>query len=298
MKHLIFFSGGIGSWKVADIVSKKHASENTYCMFTDTLIEDNDLYRFMLEAWSEIYKKERPVELIKRAKCLFQPYQDMDIRKEQLESLRVDSMEYFNNVIWLSEHMDVWDIYKKTRFLGNSRIAKCSHVIKQDLADKYVRSNFSEEDTILYLGIDWTEVHRKKGPLKNWQPYKVEFPLCDEHMVFKEELFNELDKLKIKVPELYELGFSHNNCGGFCCRAGQGHFLNLLKQKPELYSYHENKEKEFIDYIGKDVSILKRTVNKQVERLTLEKLRSLYETGKEESIDKLDMGGCGCFLED
>ena len=36
--------------------------------------------------------------------------------------------------------------------------------------------------------------------------------------------------------KLYELGFSHNNCGGVCVRAGRKHWLHLLDVFPDRYA--------------------------------------------------------------
>lgn len=47
MKHIVNYSGGVGSWAVAKRVIARHGAENTTLLFTDTLIEDSDLYRFL-----------------------------------------------------------------------------------------------------------------------------------------------------------------------------------------------------------------------------------------------------------
>jgi len=621
--YIVFYSGGIGSWKAAKVAVEKHGKENVRCLFTDTLIEDNDLYRFLLETWSDIYQLERPYGLIERAKELAQPYENMNVcaekyefkypgmvkRKEELEWLRKDANEYFGgSVIWLSYGIDPWDTYFQGRFLGNSRIAKCSHILKQKMAREWIDENTERENGVYYMGIDWTEEHRTAAPRKNWAPAEIEYPLCDmENFFSKDMLLSELDELGIEIPELYKLGFSHNNCfagderfiteeglktfketegqrvkvlgerahwqdaeiknfgqqeilelnitkgsrkrtirttanhrwfvrknrkeritvitedlkpgdtlwgmhqkqnvnvkpsafgiaqgivfgdgtyarntwnnpatvtlcgekqellkyfplqdvkevkgvgvkvcdlpkfwkdhpnleesksfllgwlmgyiatdgtvskgsisisssnhndlelvqkiciklgisfseitsydrkglgikesalytlnltkstfkkewllrqkhkenfggdaqkrpsewmvesikftgeyeevycavvpkgnaftlegniytsncGGFCCKAGQGHFKNLVEKKPALYAYHEAREEELRQYLGKDVSMMKKTVNGETETLTMERLRKLYETGKSDAIDKNDIGGCGCFL--
>jgi len=190
LKHIVFYSGGIGSWATAKRVISKYGKENVILLFTDTLIEDEDLYRFIDETVEEM------------------------------------GVEY----VRLADGRTPFEVYKDVKFLGNSRIAPCSHKLKQEVADKWVRDNFKPEECILYLGIDWTEEHRTKAPRKNWHPYKVEFPMCEEPYLTKEEMLQELERLGIERPRLYKIGFAHNNCGGFCCRAGQGHFANLLKQ--------------------------------------------------------------------
>jgi hypothetical protein len=188
------------------------------------------------------------------------------------------------------------EVFRDVRYIGNSRIAQCSHLLKQKVANDWIKANFKPDECILYLGIDWTEEHRTKAPVKNYAPYRVEFPMCDEPYVTKEEMIAELQQLGIKQPRLYQMGFAHNNCGGFCVRAGQGHFATLLREIPDLYKYHEAKEQEMREFLGKDVSILRRTRNGIRENLTLKQLREELESNQTEQIDFNDIGGCGCFV--
>lgn len=298
--RIVFFSGGTGSWEVANRVRNEHGTDGLYLLFTDTLIEDNDLYRFIIETSAEIFEVtgDKVTELLKRASELPLVHTDMDSRRLALESLRIDTIAELPSLLWLSEQRDVWDVFEESNFLGNSRIAPCSAQLKQRMSKRYVKENFSAEDTVLYLGIDWTEEHRTKAPVRNWSPYLVKFPLCDEPYVNKIDIIRNLEALNIEAPRLYAMGFSHNNCGGFCVRAGQGHFANLLEKNRELYLYHENKEREFIDNIGKDVSILKRVRQGVTGRLTLEQLRNDLETSRQQEVDFTDIGGCGCFVDE
>lgn len=257
MKHIVFFSGGIGSWFCAKRVIEKHGKENVLLLFTDTKIEDADLYRFIEES-----SKKFDVELMK-----------------------------------IENGKDVWEVFHHQKFLGNSRIAPCSRVLKQETASKWIKKNFKPEECILYLGIDWTEIHRVQAPKKNWLPYKVEFPMTEEPFVDKNQMIEELKKYDIEVPRLYKLGFSHNNCGGFCCRAGHGHFVNLLEKLPDVFEYHEKKEEEFNLIQEKKQTILMKQTNGIKSNYSLKQLREDYES-KQCQIDMFDIGGCGCFVED
>lgn len=253
--HIVFFSGGIGSFFTAKRVIEKHGKENVILLFTDTLIEDEDLYRFM-----------------------------------------DDSAKFFDvPVTKIADGRTPWQVFKDVRWLGNSRLAQCSHILKQKTAEKFIKANFKPEETTLYLGIDWTEEHRTVAPVKNWAPYKVEFPMCLEPYITKDEMLQYLETVGIEIPKLYKLGFSHNNCAGMCVRAGQGHFVNLLKQLPERFEEIEQMEKDMQEYLGKDVTILKRTRNGIQENLSLSQLRIEYQE-KPEQLDLFDMGGCGCFV--
>lgn len=258
MKHIVFYSGGLGSWMTAKRVIEKHGNENVILLFTDTMMEDEDLYRFLNDT-----EKQLGVPITR-----------------------------------IADGRDVWQVFKDVKYIGNSRIAQCSHILKQKESAKWLKERYAPDECILYLGIDWTEEHRRASPTKNWLPYTVEFPMCDEPFLDKADVIDELEKAGIELPRLYKKGFSHNNCGGFCVRAGQGHFINLLKEMPERYKYHEQKEEEMRQYLGReDVSILTRIRKGEKQTLTLAQLREEYENGSKQ-IDLFDIGGCGCFVSD
>jgi hypothetical protein len=92
------------------------------------------------------------------------------------------------------------------------------------------------------------------------------------------------------------LGFSHNNCGGGCVRAGQGQFKKLYETMPERFLVWEQKEQEVRDYLDKDVAILSETVAGVKRPLPLIELRKRIEDSPM-LIDEFDIGGCGCFFE-
>ena len=51
---LVFFSGGIGSWAAAKRVAMRPDVKHITLLFADTLIEDEDLYRFLDDATANI----------------------------------------------------------------------------------------------------------------------------------------------------------------------------------------------------------------------------------------------------
>lgn len=86
-------------------------------------------------------------------------------------------------------------------------------------------------------------------------------------------MLEQLKEIGIRPPRLYDMGFPHNNCGGFCVKAGQSQFRLLLKTMPERYAEHERQEEELRQYLGKDVAILRRTIQGKAVPLTLRQLR-------------------------
>lgn len=262
MKHIVFNSGGIGSWAAGMRVAEKYGSENIIQLFTDTKKlndahphrgEDEDLYRFLRESSPIIGGK--------------------------LE--------------WVSAGKDIWRTFEDARYMGNTRVDPCSRVLKREFARKWVEERFAPDEVTLYIGIDWTEAHRAINNKKFWEPYNVEFPMIDEPYLDKEQMCQWAESFGVKRPRLYDLGFSHNNCGGMCVKAGLGQFYNLLKKMPERYAYHEFKQEELFQVLGKRVPFLRQRSKGETKYLSLKEFREQAEMQIE--IDMGDIGGCGCF---
>jgi len=250
----------------------KHGTDNLYLVFTDVkgnaksphIGEDEDTYRFLEDAVKNIG----------------------------------------GTYIYLNQGKDIWDIFKERKFLGNSRLAHCSFELKQKPVRQWLNENCKPEETIVYVGIDWTETHRLPAIVKNYLPYKAVAPLAEPYyyretrMYFdKPELIQWAKDEGLVTPRLYDLGFSHNNCGGGCVRAGQAQFKKLLEIMPERFAMWEQKEQEVIEHIGKDVSILRDMKDGVKRPLPLIELRRRIENSPT-LIDENDIGGCGCFFEE
>jgi len=272
LKHVVMYSGGIGSWAAAKMVAEMYGTRDLYLVFTDVkgdsesphIGEDEDTYRFL---------------------------------KDSVKNVG-------GQFVYLNEGRDIWQVFKDRNFLGNSRIAHCSHLLKQKPARKWLEENCDPNDTFVYVGIDWTETHRLPAIIKNYKPYLAFAPLAEayfhnENKMYydKNELIEWAESEGLTPPRLYSLGFSHNNCGGGCVRAGQGQFKKLLEVMPERFAMWEAKEQEVIKHIGKDVSILTEMKDGIKKPLPLIELRRRVES-QPQLVDDLDMGGCGCFFEE
>ena len=253
------FSGGAGSWAAAKLVEQEHADpgDEIVLLFADTLMEDDDLYRFIKEAaWN------------------------------------VNGA----SLVTVTDGRDPWQVFKDKRFIGNTRIDPCSYYLKRKLMREWLEANCDPADTRCYIGIDWTEAHRYEKAKGYWEPWPVFAPLCDDTRFDKDAILAWLDREGIARPRLYAMGFAHNNCGGFCVKAGQGHFKQLLDVLPERYAYHEAKEEEMRVFLGKDIAILRDRTGGTSRPLTLRELRERVETGK--AVDAYDIGGCNCVDPD
>ena len=101
----------------------------------------------------------------------------------------------------------------------------------------------------------------------------------------------------LQPPRLYKMGFPHNNCGGFCVKAGQGQFKKLWDTMPGRYMEVEKKEQEVYDSIGSQRPFLRVTVDGVLNYVTLREFRENH-LATDCQIDLFDLGGCGCFIDD
>jgi hypothetical protein len=261
VKYVVMFSGGIGSWAAARRVIDEQGPENVICLFSDVkgnnpdphVGEDEDTYRFI----------------------------DDSIAQLGCEYVRV------------ADGRDIWQVFRDKRFLGNSRLANCSHTLKQIPAKKWLKENTTSESHSIVIGIDWTEMHRVQAIEKAYKPYNVLFPMCEKPYLSKNQMIDWAKSLGVEPPRLYSLGFAHNNCGGGCVRSGQGQFRKLLELMPERYDAWVQGEEGVRQYLGKDVTILKEVKNGVRNNITLKELRQRSA----DACDMLDLGGCGCFVE-
>jgi 3'-phosphoadenosine 5'-phosphosulfate sulfotransferase (PAPS reductase)/FAD synthetase len=251
-KHVVLFSGGVGSWAAAKRVAERHGTEGLVLLFTDTKTEDEDLYRFLPEAAANV------------------------------GGTFVDD----------SDGRDIWEVFDDNNMMGGTRADMCSRELKRERATKWVKENCDSETSTVYVGIDWSEDHRFRRMKRFWSPYKVSAPMTEPPYMTKDDVLSWLRSEGIEPPRLYALGFKHNNCGGFCVKAGHGQFAHLLRTLPDRYAYHEEKERAFRERVGKDVAIMRDRRGGVAKPLTMEALRKRVEA--QQPIDELDWGACAC----
>lgn len=257
MRHVVMFSGGIGSWATAKRVAEHHGTGSLTLLFADTLMEDEDTYRF-LDAAAENVGGE---------------------------------------FVRLCDGRDIWQVFRDVKFLGNTRIDPCSRVLKRELMRRWVDENCDPENTTVYVGIDWTESHRAERYGRYWHPYRCETPLCEPPFMEKTDMLAWAEREGLPKQRLYEWGFAHANCGGGCVKAGQAQFELLLRRLPDRYRWWEEREAEIRAELDKDITILRdryiRNGREVVKPITLRAFRERLEA-QPELFDADEWGGCAC----
>ena len=222
-------------------------------------------------------------------------FADTKIEDEDLYRFLDDiEMSLDHPIIRIAEGRSPWEVFNDERMMGNSRIDPCSKILKRKLLDKWGIDNCVTGHTLI-IGYDATEGHRLSTLKSRIAPIKVRAPL-HERGIWREQIHEIVKADGIRLPRLYTMGFPHNNCGGFCIKAGQASFALLLENMPIRYAEHEAKEEAFRARLGKDVSIMRDRRGGINRPLTMRAFRERHEL-QPSLLDRSDLGGCLCMEE-
>ena len=237
--HIVLFSGGLASFEAGKRVLYKIDNENVKFWFFDTLVEDPDLYRFMDD-------------------CMNYLNIDIEIHKDS---------------------RNPWQVFRDEKFIGNTRVPLCTRVLKRRVLEKLLKVRYPKKNCILYLGYENHETNRISKSLAKWQKkgFRVDFPLQYKPILSTKQLRMKIESYGLKIPNLYNLCFKHNNCGGACVQAGLKQWSLLYKLFPERYLWNEEQEQLTRKLLNKDVSILRDRRDYKTKPLTLKKLRLRIE---------------------
>jgi hypothetical protein len=142
--------------------------------------------------------------------------------------------------IMQSRYKSVENVIKQFRYVSGPAGAKCTDVLK-----KRVRKEWEKQQTehMEYVwGFDYNEKHRMERIIESQPEQTHIFPLIDRQMT-KEDAHGLSDRLGIKRPKMYDLGYSNNNCIG-CVKGGMGYWNKIRVDFPDVFSQMAKLERE------------------------------------------------------
>jgi len=242
--HIVLLSGGLSSAFVLENLLKTHGPEDTIALFTDPLWEDCDNYRFINQTIKHF---------------------GLNANFEHRKDGRTPEQIFF-----------------KTRLLLSRQIAKCSLILKTEQTIKFIKElqqKNKKVKPILYFGIGIDEEHRALNITSRYSPVECRFPLLDKPITKNEMWWTCEQGWGIKVPRMYEMGFTHANCGGRCIKGGHEHFKTLYRVWPERYAEVEDIERRFREQINPNIAILRDRTGGGRRYITLTEFRERYIEG-------------------
>lgn len=267
MKHLVQFSTGIGSGEVAYRVVERYGKSNVMLLTANTNVEDPDNWRYAEEVYADLGKPEWLI---------------------------------------LADGRTPMQVGRDERIVPNNRMPKCSQVLKIELIRRHLERYYDPSEVVMHLGLDWTEQHRIDGRMvkdkwvpgtrERWLPWVTAYPLTEPPLIEKSALLQASRDRGIQPPRLYDLGFSHANCGGACVRGGQAQWELLLRVNRPRYIEWEAEEEATRSMLGKNVAIMRTRTGGRGRPLPLRTFRERLDRSPS-LFDGTDWGSCGCTDE-
>lgn len=273
-KHVVSIGGGFTSTvELPRYVLNKYGVENVDFFICALAGESADLWR--LVNWLETETGKHVTHVA------WTPYQN-DIYHGVKRNYWIDAPRW----AW----SDIWDVFDAQGIIGNSRIDPCSRILKRETAKAYLLDHYDPANTTMHVGIAYDEIDRLLAIQRNWSKlgFTVEAPLADDDYLNSKptswHAMTTAQKCEYEVgfvPEVYQWGASHNNCGGFCVKAGHAHMKRFMLNDPERFAYHEQRETAFRKRTGLDATVMtdSKTYNGKTVKtpLTLAEFRQRHE---------------------
>ena len=258
MKHIVSVGGGITSTLLLPLkVIEKYGRDNVVLVMA-MLKNDESSARPLVEA--------------------VERYLDMPIERITANSLIGKRGWRYVSHEWAV--YDIWDVFNRTGMMGSTLADPCSRMLKREVLAAYMADMLP--GCVLHVGITVDEIDRMLAIRRNWGRIRVEADLADDPTLTREKATAECERLLGFVPELYRRANSHNNCAGFCVKAGHAQMARLLFYDRAEYLRHEANELAHQQRFNHAATIMRDRITRNgiVEStpLTLQAFRQRMET--------------------
>jgi hypothetical protein len=280
-------------------------------VFTDTLYEDADTYRFGIEGAANIFG--RRLNWVPRAEDFpdYRVSEDVPLSQYRgnpewrafLAELRDRAAIAIPELVWLVDGRDIWEVFRDERFLLNSQRDPCSKILKRRKMNEWLASSCDPALDVIVYGIGEHERHRfddgegrgifHRLAANGWN---AEAPL-----IGKPEINPTLHMRAegIEPSRQYGLGYLHDNCGGGCGKGGHAHWQHRFRVQPDRFAYDQLMERKVRDYLGQGTFLTDRRGDGKKKPLPLDRFRQELESSPELIIDyEPGSSGCGCMLDE
>lgn len=269
MKHIVCYSGGHSSALVAIEVARKHGTDDLILLNHDInpRVEEQDIKRF---------------------------------KQEVADYLGVP-ITYANHPEW--ETKDQFDVVVDAgAFKVGNGTALCTHRLKTQPFERWLKENVPEKDCVIYYGFDDNEMARvaRRKQILGIQGYASDYPLA----LWEYRTITSTKDVGIEPPNTYGK-FKHANCTG-CLKAGKQHWYLVYLYRPDLWV----KAKEAEEEIGYSIlqegemqsleSLFQRMKDAGIETTEHEDPRTFFARVRKtlaiQIKSELDLKPCECFV--
>jgi 3'-phosphoadenosine 5'-phosphosulfate sulfotransferase (PAPS reductase)/FAD synthetase len=134
-------------------------------------------------------------------------------------------------VLKSEKYADIYDVFDQTGYLVGPGGARCTAELK-----KAVRHGFEQPDDLHVFGYtsDWRDAARAERFQEQNPGVDAWFPLVERELT-KGDCLALIQRAGIRLPAMYRLGYSNNNCIG-CVKGGKGYWNKIRVDFPDVFA--------------------------------------------------------------
>lgn len=148
----------------------------------------------------------------------------IDIENQHPDSMRFikDCEKFLNKPVQIlkSPYGSVENVIQQFRYINGAYGAKCTQILKKRVRKEW-EDTHKDYDITYVWGFDVEEKSRAERLNESMPEFEHEYPLIEGNLT-KQDAHAILDRLEIKRPVMYDLGYQNNNCVG-CVKGGMGY---------------------------------------------------------------------------
>ena len=133
------------------------------------------------------------------------------------------------------------NVIRDRRYVNGPSGAQCTTLLKKRVRQEWERDNLTP-DTVYVFGYDVDEAKRAERLVSGTVEAACEFPLIEQGIT-KQDAHGICDRLGIKRPVMYDLGYPNNNCIG-CVKGGKGYWNRIREDFPDVFKRRAKQERE------------------------------------------------------
>lgn len=143
-------------------------------------------------------------------------------------------------ILTSDSYKSVEDVITRTRYINGPAGASCTRILK-----KQVRLQWEALHPGLHTyvwGYDVNEKHRAERVVDSLPDFEHVFPLI-ERGLSKQDCHAIAERLGIRRPVMYDMGYPNNNCIG-CVKGGKGYWNQIRKDFPDVFERRAKLERQ------------------------------------------------------
>lgn len=131
-----------------------------------------------------------------------------------------------------SNYCSVENVIRQFRYVNGVNGAKCTQVLKRRVRKEW--EYLHQDCNLIYVwGYDLSEQKRAERLDESDLNIKNQYPLVERGLT-KANTHAMLRELGIRRPQMYDMGYSNNNCIG-CVKGGMGYWNKIRVDFPEVF---------------------------------------------------------------